>query len=347
MAEEIADRPLNEARSRAFRRLAFGLLAHGLLSTFGVAGYMSMGWGFLDALYMVVITVSTVGYGEVRPVDTVGLRIHTMLLVGIGTVTLTYIVASALQLITEGEIQRILGHQRVRRQIANMKDHMIVAGLGRMGSLIATELAEAGVPFVVIDRTAERVGEFESLGWPFVIGDATEEAVLREAGLERARALVTAIPNDAQNVFITLTAREMAPHVRILSRAEQPSTEKKLRQAGADHVVLPASIGARRAVTTLLNPGAIQLTELVTRTTGLAFEIAEVRVEAGSPFAGRTLRDVDVGRRTGTMVLAVKRAEGAVDFPPRGDEPLQIGDDILLLGRRENLERFRQLFPTA
>lgn len=347
MAEEIADRPLVEARRRAVRRLGFGLLAHSTLSAFGVAGYMSMGWSFLDAIYMVIITVSTVGFGEVRPVDSVGLRIHTMVLIVVGTVTLTYIVASLVQLVTEGEIQRILGHQRVKRQIDQLRDHVIVAGMGRMGLLIAAELGEAGVPFLIVERLPERLPELQAREWLFVLGDATEEEVLREAGLDRARALVTVIPNDAVNVFITLTAREMAPKVRILARAEQPSTEKKLIQAGADHVVLPAAIGASRAVTTLLNPGAIQLTELVTRNTGLAFEIAEVSVEPGSPFSGRTLRDADVGRRTGAMILAVKRADGPVDFPPRSDEPLRVGDGILLLGRRENLERFRELFPQA
>lgn len=347
MPDELRERPLREARGRAFRRIGYGLLAHGVVSVFGVVGYLANGWSFLDALYMVVITVATIGYGEVRPIDTVSLRLHTMLLIGSGTLTLTYTVAVVLQFIAEGEIQRILGHQRVKRQIDSLKDHIIVAGMGRMGMLVCTELAEAGVPFVVIDRKAERAPDLESRSWLFVIGEATEESILGEAGLDRARALVTAIPNDAVNVFITLTAREMAPRVRILARAEQPSTQKKLLQAGADHVVLPASIGAHRAVTMLLNPGAAQFSELVTKTSGSTFEMAESLIESGSPFLNRTLRDADVGRRTGAMVIGIKRADGHIDFPPRGDVPLLLGDCIILLGRRENLERFHEQYPNA
>jgi voltage-gated potassium channel len=296
---------------------------------------------------MVIITVSTVGYGEVRPVNTIALRIHSMTLIALGTLTLTYTVAAVLQFIAEGEIQRILGHQRVKRQIENLRDHFIVAGIGRMGSLICSELSEAGAPFVVIDRSEDRVPEMEARGWLFLIGDATQEVVLRAAGLERARALVISIPNDAENVFITLTAREMAPNVRILARAEQPSTQKKLLQAGADHVVLPAAIGAHRAVSMLLNPGAVEFSELVTKTTGEAFEMVEVLIQPGDPFAGQTLRKADIGRRTGAMVIAIKKADGKVDFPPRGDTPLAIDDSIILLGRPENLERFRELFPAG
>src|SRR5262245_20847445 len=247
-AEEAAVRPLGEARGRALRRVLYGLLANLTVCTFGVVGYVAQGWSVPDALFMVAITISTVGYGEVRPLDTVALRVHTMLLLLFGTVTLTYTVASVLQFVTEGEIARILGHQRVKRQIDSLSGHMIVAGLGRMGLLTCAELAEAGVPFVVIERTGERLADLEARGWLSVVGDATDEDVLREAGLLRARALVITIPNDAENVFITLTAREIAPEVRILSRAEQPTTQKKLLQAGANHVVLPAAIGAHRLV---------------------------------------------------------------------------------------------------
>jgi voltage-gated potassium channel len=336
-----------DLRSRAARRVGFALLALGLVCVFGVIGYAANGWSVADAIYMVAITISTVGFGEVRPIQTTALRTHTILLLGFGTVTLTYFVASVLQFVAEGEILRVLGYQRVKRQIEALKGHIVVVGLGRMGALVCTELAEAGVPFVVIDRSTERAAQMDANGWPYLIGEATEETVLRAAGLERARALVAAIPNDAVNVFITLTAREMAPNVRILARAEQPTTQKKLLQAGADHVVLPASIGAHRAVTTLLNPGAVRLSELLTKSTGVPFELLEVAIERGSRFVGRTLRDADVGRLTGAMVIAIKKATGRIDFPPRGHEALGEGDHLILLGRREDLDRFREVFPTA
>ncbi len=341
-------RPMaGDLRGRALGRVGIALLALGFVSSFGVLGYLANGWSLADSAYMVAITISTVGFREVRPVETTALRTHTILLLGFGTVTLTYFVASVLQFVAEGEILRLLGHQRVKRQIEALHGHVIVVGLGRMGSLICSELAEAGVPFVVIDHASERLTHGEASGWLLLIGEATEETVLREAGLERARALVTAIPNDAVNVFITLTAREMAPKVRILARAEQPSTQKKLLQAGADHVVLPASIGAHRAVTILLNPEAVRLSELLTKSTGVPFEMTEVALEEGSGFIGRTLRDLDVGRLTGAMVIAIKKEIGRIDFPPRSDESLSQGDHLILLGRREDLDRFRDIFPLA
>jgi voltage-gated potassium channel len=232
----------------------------------------------------------------------------------------------------------------VKRQIEGLRDHTIVAGLGRMGSLVCAELEAAGETFVLIERNPQRAPEIERRGWLCVVGDASEEKVLHEAGLARARALVTALPSDADNVFITLTAREMAPHVQIIARAEQPSTEKKLRQAGADHVVLPATIGAQRIASILTNPSAVKFTELVTHRGSLAIEMADVEVRPGGPFDGRTLRDLDVGRRTGVMVLAVKRSDGRVEFPPSGDEAFAPGDGIVVLGRPDNLEQFREVF---
>ena len=207
---------------------------------FGVAGYVLLGWKPFDALYMVVITLSTVGYGEVQPVESFLERSHTILLIALGTLAVGYTLSALISFITEGEIQHFLGSHRVRKQIQELKDHVIVAGYGRMGRLLCAELRSAGVPFILIDRTDDLNSEFESLDILYLTGDATDEDLLRAAGLERAKALVTTIPSDAENVFITLTAREMAPHVQIVARAEQPSTQKKLIQAGANQVVLPS-----------------------------------------------------------------------------------------------------------
>lgn len=333
-----APKPL---RWRALRRVGYGFAALFSVLVFGVAGYVALGWSLSDALYMVVITVSGVGFTEVHEVNSVWLRLHTILIITFGVVATGYLVTSILRFVTEEEIQQLLGHQRVRRQIEMMRGHTIIVGFGRMGSLIGTELAASEAPFVVIDQRPDRGQEIEQRGWPYLIGDATEEKVLQAAGLERARALVTVIPSDAANVFITLTAREMAPDVQIVARAEQPSTQKKLIQAGANHVVLPAAIGAHRIASLLTNPSAVAFTELVTDRATLPIEMDDVRIEADGRLAGRTLREADIGRRTGVVVLAVKRADGRVDFPPTGDEPLAAGDRIVLLGRRSNLARFR------
>jgi voltage-gated potassium channel len=336
-ADDVPDR----LGQKSVRRIAWGLAGLTVVITWGTFGYVWLGWPVDDALYMVVITLSTVGYGEVRPINSGWLRLHTMLTILFGYVSVGYTITGILGFIAEEELQRFVGQHRVRRQIDALRGHVIVTGLGRIGSLVCTELAEAGEPFVLIDQSPEKVGMIESRGWLYIIGDATEEKVLEDAGLLRARALVMAIPSDAVNVFIALTAREMAPKVQIIARAEDPGSPKKLRQAGADHVVLPTAIGAQRIASILTNPSAVKFTELVTHRSSLAIEMADVDVQDPGAFVGRSLRDLDIGRRTGVMVIAVKRADGVVQFPPPGDEPFVAGDVIVVLGRPANLEQFR------
>lgn len=331
-------------RQKAVQRILWGLAAMGAVMLYGTVGYLLLGWSLGDAVYMVAITVSTVGFTEVNEINTGLLRAHTILVIFLGYVTLGYMLTGLLTFITEEELRRFLGLHRVRKQIETLRGHTIVAGMGRMGSLVCSELQASGEPFVLIDRSHDRAAEIERRGWLYVIGDASEEKVLQEAGLSRARALVSALPSDADNVFITLTARELAPKVQIIARAEQPSTQKKLKQAGADHVVLPATIGAQRIASILTNPSAVKFTELVTHRSSLDIEMADVDVREGGPFAGRTLRDLDIGRRTGVIVLAIKRADGRVEFPPSGDEAFAPGDVIVLLGRPESFEQFRGEF---
>ncbi len=329
---------------RGLLRIRNGLLGVLFVLILGMTGYVLLGWRPSDAIYMVVITLSTVGFGEVQPVESSLERAHTILVIALGTLAVGYTLSALISFITEGEIQHFLGHQRVRKQIDELKDHVIVVGYGRMGRLLCAELRSAGVPFLLVDRGGELASEFDALGILHLTGDATEEEVLNAAGLSRAKAIVTTIPSDAENVFITLTAREMAPHVQIVARAEQPSTQKKLIQAGANQVVLPAAIGASRIASLLTNPSAVEFTELVTKRSRLAIQLEEVAVLASGELIGKSLRDADIGRRTGVMVIAIKRAAGAVEFPPVGNAPLMEGDSIVLLGGRENLDQFRAAF---
>jgi voltage-gated potassium channel len=329
---------------RSIRRMLIGFTAVLTVILMGVGGYVLLGWSPFDALFMVVITISGVGFGEVRPMGTTAERIHTMLIIGFGMLAVAYTLAGFVQFLTEGEIQRLLGFQRMRRQIETLTDHTIVAGYGRVGALVADELAAAELPFVIIERSPERIADVEGHSYLYVIGDATEEKTLRDAGLERAKVLVSATRTDAETVFITLTARQMAPDVMIVARAEQPSTLKKLRQAGANHVVLPAVIGAHRIVSLLTNPTAVEFAELVTQRSSLAIEMDDIPIGKGSPLENQTLRDADIGRRTGVIVIAVKRADGRVEFPPSGDEPFARGDSIVVLGRRTNIDQFRRQF---
>ena len=339
-----SERELERWHRASIRRIVSGFVFLALVIVFGVFGYLSHGWTFFDSLFMVVITISGVGFGEVRPMASTGLRIHTMMVIALGLVAVAYTLAGFVQFLTEGQIRNYLGRQRMRRQIEAMKGHTIIAGFGRVGMLVSDELMSDPGGLLVIERAIERVIEIERRGYANIHADATEEDTLRQAGLERAKTLVSVLPTDAENVFLTLTARRIAPGVEIIARAEQPGTLQTLRQAGADHVVMPAAIGAHRIVSLLTNPSAVEFTELVTRRSSLAIEMEEIPVKLRGPLDGLTLRDADIGRRTGAMVIAVKRADGRVEFPPSGDEPFAPGDSAVILGRRSNLDLFRQHF---
>lgn len=331
-------------KRKSVQRLAIAFAAVQVVFAYGVAGYMLQGWTFGEAAFMVVTTLSTVGYGEVRPINTPELKIHTVIVIGAGVIVMGYMVAGFVQFLAEGEIQQLLGHTRMRRQIDALDGHSIIAGFGRVGSLVCDELAASEIPFVVIEKSTDRIPEIERRGFLFLQGDATDEASLNDAGIARASHLIAVMPSDAENVFITLTARQLAPEIHIIARAEAPSTQKTLRQAGARHVITPAAIGAHRIVSLLTNPSAVEFAELVTNRSSLAIEMDEIPIRAHDPLVGHTLRDTDIGRRTGVLVIAVKRSDGRVEFPPSGDEPFSVGDTIVLLGRRSNLTLFRGHF---
>lgn len=334
-------------RRDSARRIAAGLASVFFVIAMGVMGYVLLGWSLSDALFQVVITISGVGFGEVRPLTGLPTRVHTMLVIVFGVIAVAYTVSGLLQLVTEGELQKVMGHERLRKRIETLCDHVVIVGFGRMGALIAEELSRAGVPFVVVEVSVDRAPEIDKMGYLHVLGDATEESVLAEAGLDRAKQLVTVVPSDADNVFITLTARQMAPTVQIIARAELPSTQRKLEQAGANHVVSPAVIGARRMTGIITNPFTVQFIDLMTAKTKLAIEMDEIAIPEGSSLANRSLREADIARRTGVVVVALKRADGEVVFPPVVDQPLNPGDTLVLMGGRSNLDQFRMQFCTG
>ena len=329
-------------RRKAVRRVVYGLTAIQVVALYGATGYMLMGWSFIDAIYQVVITISGVGFNEVQPMITTALRVFTMSVIGLGMLSVAFTLGSFVQLLTESEILDYFGRHRMSKHIQTMSGHTIIAGFGRLGGLICDELAAREKPFVLIDLSQERAAMAEARGFSIITGDATEEHVLQQAGIERAKVLVTVVPNDAENVFITLTARQMCAHLVVIARAEGASTPKKLRQAGADHIVMPAAIGAHRIVSLLTNPAAVEFAELVTNRSSVQIEMEELLISASSALAGLSQRDSDIKRRTGVIVIAIKRVDGRLEFPPTGDEIISPGDSIVLMGQRPNLELFRE-----
>ncbi len=321
-----------------------GFVAIQSVIVYGVIGYWAMGWSVSDAFFQVIILISGVGLGEVRPLAGAFARTHTIVVIALGISSVAFTLAALVQSLAESELLAYFGRQRKMRQIETLSGHAIVAGYGRVGSLVCEELAAAEQPFVVVDQRHDKAEEIESKGYFCVTGDATEEKILVDAGIARARVLISVMPDDAENVFVTLTSRQLSPDLIIIARAEQPSTVKKLTHAGANHVVLPAAIGAHRIVSLVTNPAAVQFAELVTQRTSLAIEMDELPILESHALAGHSLRDADIKRRTGVIVVAIKRHDGQLVFPPSGDEILAPGDSVVFLGRRDNLDRFRGEF---
>src|SRR6478736_9056831 len=295
-----------------WRRLGGALALLLAVLAVGTVGYVILGFGFLDALYQTVTTVATVGYREVQPLSTAG-KIFTMVLILLGVGAALYAFSVLIETLVEGRIQDVLGRRRMERTIDEMHDHVIVCGWGRVGRSIAAEVAAAGREVLVIDQDAARLADCPH---PTISGDATDDAVLARAGLSRASAVVAAVDQDAENSFITLSARASRPDVFIVSRARSMESEPKLRRAGADRVVNPQSIGGSRMAAFVLRPHVAEFLDVVMHEQTLEFRLEEVPVSAASPIAGRSLRDTGMRDRTGALVLAVRNEDGIFHTTP-------------------------------
>ncbi|MBW4541892.1 MAG: potassium channel protein [Myxacorys chilensis ATA2-1-KO14] len=316
-----------------------------------VTGYRLAGWSLLDALYMVVITTFGVGYGEVRPIDTPALKIFTMLVIIGGTSSTIYLVGGFVQMITEGEINQVLGTRRMTRTIETSRNHVIICGFGRMGQILSRQLMESKISFIVIDTNPERLEKAEEMGYLVRLGNATDEAVLYAVGINRAKVLATVLPDDATNVFITLTARELNPSLMILARGELPSTEKKLRLAGADQVVLPATISGLRMAHMITHPatldffnqddGQMTLNELLAQ---LDIQVDEVAIAPNSPMVGATIGDIEVRSKGTFIIVAIRRTDGTTLTHPPQSTVLTKDDVVIVLGHRGDTPQFVKKF---
>ncbi|MGD1860016.1 MAG: potassium channel family protein [Leptolyngbyaceae cyanobacterium] len=331
----------------SFQRIVTGIFIFLLTVTVAVMGYVSAGWTLLDAIYMVVITIFGVGYGEVQPLTSAPLKVFTILVIIAGVLSVAYTVSGFVQLITEGEIRKLLNTKRMNKDIEQLEQHVIICGFGRIGQMLARQLKAAHQPFVVIDNNSDRIELAREQGYLLFLGNATDETNLETVQLRKATTLATVLPNDAANVFITLTAREMNPQLVILARGEIPSTEKKLRLAGADHVVLPATISAARMAHLITNPSAVDflaqtdgqasLNELLAE---LDIQIQEMPIQAA--LVGGTVGDVEVRGKGTFIIVALRRAEGEVIVHPQRNLYLLKGDTLMLMGHQGDMPNFAQ-----
>ena len=317
------------------------------LLTVGVVGYMTIeGASFLDALFMTVTTVSTVGYREVVPLSTTG-RVFTMGLILGGLGVVFYGASLVAGDVIEGRLQGVLGRRKVQRQIDQLAGHFIVCGFGRMGRIVCKELAERPVPFVVIESAPEAVRDIQQEQFLYVEGDATEDDVLVAAGISRARGLVSALSKDSDNVYAVLTARELNRELLIVARAEDARSETKLLHAGATRVVSPYVIGASRMAGALLRPAVLDVIDLATHYRTMELKIEELAVASGGPGAGETLRSSGLCEQTSFIVIAIKKASGEMLFNPSPETRIDAGDRLVVMGQTASLAALEERLRTA
>lgn len=326
----------------AHRPLALILSLPLLLILAGTAGYILIeGWPLLDALYMTVITLTTVGYREVHQLSTAGI-VFTMVFVLVGVFTIFYAGIEVIRSAVEGGVHQIFGRQRMERSLSGLKDHFIVCGLGRMGRLVCAEFSSLGLAFVVIERRGELLRGFDYRHGIPLEGDATSDEVLRQAGVERARCLVTVAASDADNLYITMSARLLNDKLFIVARAEGEGSDKKLLRAGANRVVSPYVIGGQRVAQAVLRPAVVDFIELATRSQHLELQIEEVGVRTASPLAGQDLRSSHIRRELGIIIVAIKKPDGRMVFNPAPTEVIDAGDTLIVLGHRQQLDRLAE-----
>jgi voltage-gated potassium channel len=266
-----------------------------------------------------------------------------MLLLITGVGTLFYAAVSSVELVVEGTIRGYFGRRRMESAISKLSGHQILCGYGRVGRQVAAEFASDGVPFVVIDQDPETVEECLAEGYLAILGEASDDAVLEEAGVRRARGLVAAVDSDADNVFVVLSARKLNPKLHIVARASSDESAAKLEMAGAERTLSPYAVGGRRLASLATQPLIVDFLDIVTRgEKGIEFRLEEFDVPEDSFIADRTIGELRIGERTGAMILATRNKEGTFDTTPSAKGRLRAGDTLIVLGTREQIARLEQ-----
>lgn len=295
-----------------------------------------------DAFYMTVITISSVGFSEIKPLSQVG-RIITIIVIVSGISVLTYTLGQVARIFVEGELQRILGRRKLEKQISKLNDHYIICGSGRIGTIISRELSDENIPFVVIEQDSEKVTQLEEDHFLYLNMDATSEEALLQAGLKKAKGIVTAVKSDADNVFITLTAKGLRPDIFVLARASDVQNESKILRAGATRVVCPYLFGGRRMAQILKKPTVIDFIDSAMMDSQLGLSMEEAVIGPASDLIGKTLIDSQIRQRFGVIIVAIKKPTREMIFNPTPTEKLESEDTIVVIGKKEDLKRMNEV----
>ena len=305
----------------------------------GTIGYWLFGMSFNDAAYQTVTTVTTVGFRELQEFNDVE-QWFTIVVIITGVSTVLYTFTLTVQLVVEGELGNFVGRRMMDREINKMSGHTIVCGWGRVGRAVAEDLVEAGHSVVVVDVDPERVTD---VPYPTVVGDATLDSTLRAAGIDRARALIAALEGDAENLFVTLSARAIVPDLFIVARARQDESVPKLANAGADRVVNPQELGAARMASFVARPHVAEFVDVVMHERSLEFRMQEFDVPDGSPLAGQTLREADLRKRAGVLILALRRVDGTFNTNPDPDIVIEPHQVLIAVGTGTDFDRLDKI----
>jgi voltage-gated potassium channel len=313
----------------------------------GTAGYMIIeGWDLLDALYMTVITITTVGYREVSSVSQAG-RVFTILIIFLGIGTIGYILGSVAQAMVDIQVRSIVGRRKLSQKLRSIKNHYLVCGYGRIGKIIGRELLVHRIPMVVIDNSPEADPVLEDDRIPYIHGDATSEEVLMEAGIDRAKGLVSVVASDADNLFITMSARGLNPALHIIARADEEQTEKKLMRAGANRVVMPYLIGGQKMAHTIIKPAVTDFLEFVVHSKEMGLEMAELLVGEQSKLNGVPLIDSGIRQKLDVIIVAVRPRSGEMKFNPSSQTRIEAGDTLICLGRPQDIKSLAAILSSG
>jgi len=323
---------------RHLRKIGILLL---LVMAIGTAGYHYIEhWPWFDGFYMVVTTLTTIGYQEVHPLSHAG-RVFNVFIILSGVSLLLLGVGLLSQALLEFELQSFFGRRRMEREIGRLDQHYIICGMGRVGRSVARELARRPVPFVIVESAESKRQRYASENWLVIAGDATLEQTLREAQIERGRGLIAATTTDATNLYIVLTARGLNPNLKIIARASEDGAEKHLLTAGADSVVSPYLFAGQRIAQSLLRPNVVSFLDTATTHLGMDLEIGEIHIAPDSEFAGKTLESSRIRQERGVIVLAIKRQQG-MRFNPAPDERIEPHDCLIAMGEPAQLRQLEQ-----
>lgn len=291
-----------------------------------------------DSFYMTILTVSTVGYGEVHPLTGPG-RIFASFVIVLGIGTAIYTFTRLGQVVLEGELQGVLGRKRMKNEVAKLKDHYIVCGFGRIGGPVADGLQAEGFPLCVLESDHELEGDLQDSGHLYLIGDATDESVLQSAGLDRAKAVLALLASDADNLFLTITAKELNPSVMVIARASEDKVEPRLKRGGADRVISPYQSACARVLHAAIRPTVVDFLELVTQREFMHLNLEEIKVSGHSPLSGRSLAESQIRTQYGVIVVAVEQADGTMEFNPPASHAIHGGDTLVVIGKSSDLRK--------